>query len=128
MKNITVLTLIALYLSGVGVAWAQSDPDSKAAASPVQAILHALQGQWTLSVKFERASGLPPDTEGKGQEYWRTAVGDKVLLCEESWKAGSLDMSILGILWWDSKESKLHALDCNNQARACATPGTPQTQ
>jgi hypothetical protein len=45
------------------------------------------------AVKFEPASGLPPGTEGKGEETWRAAVGGKTLLSEGPWKAGPADMA-----------------------------------
>jgi hypothetical protein len=31
-------------------------------------------------------------------------------------------MSLLGILWWDSKQNKLHAMDCNNQGKSICEP------
>ena len=117
----TALTLVALCLSGAGMVLAQS-PDSKTESSSIPVILNALQGQWTLSVRFEPASGFPAGTEGKGLETWRAAVDGKVLLSEESWKAGPFDTSILGILWWDSRENKLHAMDCNNQGKSACDP------
>jgi hypothetical protein len=66
--------------------------------SPLPALIRSFSGHWTLSVKFEPGSGLPPGTEGKGEETWREAVGGKTLLSEESWKAGPADMALLGIL------------------------------
>jgi len=121
MKKIALaLTLSCLLNTCPG--WAQPTEKPEAAVSPLPAILHALKGQWTLSVSFEPASGLPAGTEGKGQETWRPTVGEKVLLTEESWKAGPADMSILGVLWWDSKENKLHAMDCNNQGKRVCDP------
>lgn len=101
---------------------AQSTPPAAATVSPLPALIQSFSGHWTLSVKFEQASGLPPGTEGKGVETWRAAVGGKTLLSEESWKAGPADMSLLGIIWWNAKENKLHAMDCNNQGKSICDP------
>jgi hypothetical protein len=95
---------------------------AEAPSSPLPAMIRAFSGHWKLTVKFEPASGLPPGTEGQGEEIWRAAVGSKTLLSEESWKAGPVDMSLLGILWWDSKQSQLHAMDCNNQGKSICDP------
>ncbi len=101
---------------------AQPPPPIPATASPLPALIKSFSGHWTLRVKFESASGLPAGTEGKGKESWRAAVGGKTLLSEESWKAGSVDMSLLGIFWWDARDNKLHAMDCNNQGKSICDP------
>jgi hypothetical protein len=122
MNHLAALAFAMFCLICAGISSAQSTAKSGTSPSPLPAIFKALNGQWTLSVKFEAASGLPPGTEGQGKESWRTAVGGKTLLSEESWKAGPADMSLLGILWWDGKESKLHAMDCNNQGTSVCDP------
>lgn len=96
---------------------AQSEP-----SSPLPTVIKAFSGHWKLTVKFEAASGFPAGTEGTGEETWRSAVAGKSLLSEESWKAGPLELSLLGILWWDSKDHQLHAMDCNNQGKSVCDP------
>jgi hypothetical protein len=115
-----LLTLFCTFCSSIS----QAQPADKTAAlpSPLPEIAKALQGKWLLSVKFEPASGLPAGTQGSGEETWRTAVGGKTLLSEESWNAGAAQVSVLGILWWDSREQKLHAMDCNDQGKAVCDP------
>jgi hypothetical protein len=49
-------------------------------------------------------------------------MAGKTLLSEESWKAGPLELSLLGILWWDGKDNQLHAMDCNNQGKSVCDP------
>ena len=120
-KSITaILPLVCLaYAAASG---AQSKPPPVAIASTLPALIQSFSGHWTLSVKFETVSGLPPGTEGKGEETWRAAVGGKALLSEESWKAGPIDMSLLGVIWWDGNQNKLHAMDCNNQGKSICDP------
>lgn len=101
---------------------AQPPATAPTMTSPLPALIQAFSGHWTLQVKFEAASGLPPGTEGKGEETWRAAVGGRTLLTEESWKAGPADMSLLAIFWWDARQSKLHAMDCNNQGKSTCDP------
>lgn len=101
---------------------AQPPSPAPTVTSPLPALIQSFSGHWTLEVKFESASGLPAGTEGKGEETWRAAVGGRTLLTEESWKAGPADMSLLGIFWWDARENKLHAMDCNNQGKSTCDP------
>jgi hypothetical protein len=100
----------------------QSVAQSAVPSSPLPTIIKAFSGHWKLTVKFEPASGFPPGTEGTGEETWRSAVAGKTLLSEESWKAGPLELSLLGVLWWDGKENRLHAMDCNNQGKSVCDP------
>ena len=90
--------------------------------SPLPGILKALEGSWNLSVQFEPASGLPPGTTGSGVESWRAVAGGKALISDESWKAGPIDLSLLGVLWWNYREKKLHAMDCNHQGKNICEP------
>jgi hypothetical protein len=115
--NVILVALIAsscLFSQG----FAQSAPPS----SPLPTIIKAFSGHWKLSVKFAPASGFPAGTEGTGEETWRPAVAGKTLLSEASWKAGPLELSLLGILWWDGKDNQLHAMDCNNQGTSVCDP------
>jgi len=122
MKHLAVCALASFALISVFPCRAQPASRSPAAVSPLRAILKALGGRWELSVKFEPASGFPKGTEGRGVETWRAAVRERTLLSEESWKAGPLDMSLLGILWWDGNSGRLHAMDCNNQGKSTCDP------
>jgi hypothetical protein len=122
-----IVFILAISLSQLSLAQAANQErapasPSTAAVSPLPAIIKAFSGHWKVTVKFESASGLPPGTEGTGQETWRAAVGAKTLLSEESWKAGPIDMSLLGVLWWDARQNKLHAMDCNNQGKSICEP------
>jgi hypothetical protein len=122
MKKLIVRTLTLFYVAHAASSGAQSTPPVPATVSHLPTLTKLFSGHWALSVKFEPASGLPPGTEGKGEEIWRVAVGGKTLLSEESWKAGPADMSLLGIIWWDANENKLHAMDCNNQGKSTCDP------
>ncbi len=121
-RSLARAALPLLCLAHASFSGAQSTPPAPATVSPLPALIQSFGGHWTLSVKFEPASGMPPGTEGKGEETWRPAVGGKTLLSEESWKAGPADMSLLGIIWWDAKENRLHAMDCNNQGKRICEP------
>ncbi len=101
-----------------------AEPPAPAAVvpSPLPALIQSFSGRWRLEVKFEAPSGLPAGTEGKGEEIWRAAVDGRTLLSEESWKAGPADVSLLGIFWWDARENRLHAMDCNNQGKRTCEP------
>ena len=124
------LLAIALVLSVVHgtVDGVQPEPPVSPAVSPMPELIRSFEGRWTLRVNIERGAGLPAGTEGTGEEVWRAAVGGRTLLSEESWKAGPVDLSLLGIFWWDAKENKLHAMDCNNQGkRTCEAKDAAET-
>jgi hypothetical protein len=121
MKKWTACALPLLCFTHAAYSGAQSTPPVPT-PSPLPALIKSFSGHWTLSVRFEPASGMPLGTEGKGEETWRAAVGGKTLLSEESWKAGPADMSLLGIIWWDAKDEKLHAMDCNDQGKSICDP------
>jgi hypothetical protein len=116
-----MLRVLFVYLVNA-VASAQAPSPAATMTSPLPALIQSFSGHWKLEVKFETASGLPAGTAGQGEETWRTAVNGRTLLSEESWKAGPADMSLLGILWWDARENKLHAMDCNNQGKSTCDP------
>ena len=118
MKKSIVLTLAVFC----GAQAPSNGAPTPTPTSPLPALVKSFSGHWALSVKFEPASGLPPGTEGKGEETWRAAVGGKTLLSEESWQAGPMDMSLLGVIWWDANQNKLHAMDCNNQGKSTCDP------
>jgi hypothetical protein len=121
MGKLTILTLPLLWLAQA--AYSAGPPTApQAESSPLPELIHAFSGHWALNVKFETASGLPQGTEGKGEETWRGAVTGKTLLSEEAWKAGPVDMSLLGIIWWNAKDNQLHAMDCNNQGKSICDP------
>jgi len=122
MKHLAVCAFASVGLIWAALCCSQPASEPRGDLSPLPAILKALGGRWELSVKFEPASGLPKGTEGRGVETWRAAVQERTLLTEESWKAGSVDMSLLGILWWDGKSGRLHAMDCNNQGKSICDP------
>jgi len=122
MKKVLPLCVVFYCLACVHAASHASERPSKSPASPLPDILKSLGGHWTLNVRFEAASGLPPGTAGTGVENWATAAGGKALISEESWKAGPVDLSLLGVIWWNYRENKLHAMDCNNQGKNICEP------
>jgi hypothetical protein len=115
-----ILGVFALIASLCAIS--QSFAQSAVPPSPLPTIIKTFSGHWKLTVKFEPASGFPAGTEGTGEETWRPAAAGKTLLSEESWKAGPLELSLLGIFWWDGKDNQLRAMDCNNQGKSVCDP------
>lgn len=114
-----IIFSIGILVGNASLAQAVKQPSP---VSPLPEIVKTFSGHWDITVKFEAASGMPAGTVGKGQETWRAAAGDRTLLSEESWKAGPVDMSLLGIFWWDARQNRLHAMDCNNQGKSTCEP------
>jgi hypothetical protein len=122
MKKLVPVSLMLCSVAFANAAGHAADTPAKTSDSPLPEILKALGGHWTLIVKFESGSGLPPGTQGVGEESWRATAGGKALLSEEAWKAGPVDLALLGVVWWNYRENKLHALDCNNQGKNICEP------
>src|SRR3954462_10876049 len=101
MKKLLPVSILLCAVAFGNAASHAVDTSSKVSSSPLPDILKALGGHWTVNVKFEAASGLPPGTQGVGEESWRPTAGGKALLSEESWKAGPVDLSLLGVVWWN---------------------------
>lgn len=84
-------------------------------APDLQSLARSLAGEWTLKVHFEPAQEAPNGFDGAGEETWRATVGGLTVIEEESFSAGPVKMTIVGLFWQDPKTRELRALDCNNQ-------------
>jgi hypothetical protein len=84
--------------------------------SDLASLIKALSGRWSLQVKFEPSPEMPKGLTSSGEETWRPAIGGLTLLEEERVSIPAGDLSLLGIIWWDTKAKGLHGMECNNQA------------
>ena len=106
-----VLTVSILFL--IAGAHAQSEQQDRTA--DLSSIAKLLAGTWNLKVNFEPSSQAPKGIQGVGEETWRADSVGLTLIDEESFSAGPMKMSIVGLFWTDHLTHKLKALDCNNQ-------------
>ena len=107
----TFLTLSILFL--IATAHAQSAQQRHTADLPSLAKL--MVGTWNLKVSLEPSPEAPKGLQGVGEETWRSASLDLTLTDEESFSAGPMKITLMGLFWMDHVTHKLQALDCNNQ-------------
>ena len=110
-KLTTFLTVSTLFL--VATTHAQSVP--QVGTADLASLTKLMEGSWNLKVNFEPSSEAPKGMQGVGEENWRSASQGLTLTDEESFSAGQIKMTLLGLFWTDHVTKKLQALDCNNQ-------------
>jgi hypothetical protein len=74
----------------------------------------ALEGQWSLSVKFEPDPSAPNGHTNTGEETWRAGPGGFTLLEEEHMPTPEGDLFLLGIIWWNTESKSFHGMECQN--------------
>ena len=99
---------------------APARPGSQGSSTDLQSLARLLDGTWKLTVRFEPTPQIPQGLQGTGEETWRPGPGGLTLTDEESFAAGAIKMTLVGLFWMDRATGQLHALDCNNQnAHTC---------
>ena len=116
MKNVSlvsfaVLTVCAMFIAGAN---AQSLTASPQPSTEIQSLTKALEGEWTLSVKFEPSASKPNGLVNIGDETWRSGPGGFTLLEEEHLRMPDGNLFLLGIIWWDTATKSLHGMECQN--------------
>ena len=78
--SVSVLAVCAISLARLN---AQSSPSSPSPSAELVALTRALEGKWSLSVKFESNSSTANGLASTGEETWRAGPGGFTLLEEE---------------------------------------------
>jgi hypothetical protein len=95
---------------------ASSTGNDLGAASPeMLSVIQALSGRWAMEVTFEPSPDAPKGAQGKGEEFWHAGAQGLTLINEENFRVSSLDVHLLGLLWWDSATKQFHGMECVNQ-------------
>lgn len=77
-------------------------------------VTKALQGEWSLNVKFEPSPSVPNGLTNTGEETWRPGPGGFTLLEEEHLPTPQGDLFLLGIIWWNSATKNFQGMECQN--------------
>ena len=109
--SLGLLTICAMFTVGANAQSLTSAP--KPSAEIVQ-LTKSLEGEWSLSVKFEPSSSAPNGVANTGEETWRPGPGGFTLLEEEHLRAPEGDLSLLGIVWWNTANKSFHGMECQN--------------
>jgi hypothetical protein len=119
MKKSFRTASIALYLLGVcgitiACANAQSLTSAPQPSAEIVGLTKALEGEWSLNVKFEPDSAAPNGLVNTGEETWRPGPGGFTLLEEEHLPMPEGDLFLLGILWWNAANKSFRGMECQN--------------
>jgi hypothetical protein len=119
MKKIFRTASVSLYLLSVcgitiACANAQSLTSVPQPSSEIVELTKALEGEWSLNVKFEPDATMPNGLVNSGEETWRPGPGGFTLSEEEHLRMPEGDLSLLGILWWNTANKSFHGMECQN--------------
>ena len=119
IASVTGLVSIGLFtICGISIAGTRAHAQSLTSApqpsSEIKALANALQGEWSLSVKFEPSASAPNGLANSGEETWRTGPGGFTLLEEEHLRMPEGDLSLLGIVWWNTANKSFRGMECQN--------------
>ena len=99
-------------VSGAQVASAAAHARAPQAVDPMQGLIKALSGHWSLRVHFEPSKADEAGLEGTGEETWHPSPEGLTLTDEEVFHAGPNSVVVVGIFWRDIKTNAFHAMDC----------------
>jgi len=110
------ISLCLLSVCGITIACAnaQSLTSAPQPSAEIVGLTKALEGEWSLNVKFEPNSAAPNGVVNNGKETWRPGPGGFTLLEEENLRTPEGELFLLGILWWNTTTKSLHGMECQN--------------
>ena len=115
MKKAALISLLVLncvmFIVNIN---AQSLTSAPKPSADIAGLTKALQGAWSLSVKFEPSASAPNGVANTGEETWRPGPGGFTLLEEEHLRMPEADVFLLGILWWNTETKSFHGMECQN--------------
>jgi hypothetical protein len=89
--SLGLLTICAMFTVGAN---AQSLTSAPKPSAEIMQLTKSLEGEWSLSVKFEPSSSAPNGVANSGEETWRPGPGGFTLLEEEHLRAPEGDLSL----------------------------------
>jgi hypothetical protein len=110
--SVSVLAVCAISFATVN---AQSPTSSPSASGELVGLTKALEGKWSLSVKFEPNSSAANGLVSTGEESWRAGPGGFTLLEEEHLRMPQGDLFLLGIIWWNATTKDFHGMECQDR-------------
>jgi len=116
MMKLSLIPVAALIVWAVFIIGANAQSLTPAPKPPeeIAGLTKALEGEWSLSVKFEPSASAPNGLANSGEETWRPGPGGFTLLEEEHLRMPDGDVFLLGIVWWNTANKSLHGMECQN--------------
>ncbi|HEY7351425.1 MAG TPA: hypothetical protein VH596_01545 [Terriglobales bacterium] len=111
LASVNVLAFCAISFTTVN---AQSLTSSPSPSPELVGLTKALEGKWSLSVKFEPDATMPNGLANTGEETWRPGPGGFTLLEEEHLRMPQEDVFLLGIVWWNTANKSFQGMECQN--------------
>ena len=119
-----VVSMLALPFPDARAADAGSPGTSSAptAAGGFKGLVAALSGSWILAIRSEPPQQGASSTRSTGTARWYTAADSRVLLEDEHLPVSSMDVKLLGLIWWDEKSQTFSGLLCTNRSSRTCDP------
>lgn len=116
MKEAALISLVLLNCPMFIVSThAQSLISAPKPSVEIAGLTKALQGEWSLNVKFEPSFSAPNGLANTGKESWRPGPGGFTLLEEEHLRMPEGDGFLLEIVWWNTATKSFHGMECQNR-------------
>lgn len=84
------------------------------AGAEVERLLKAMQGTWTITDTLAPDAKNPEGVTGTGTIVWKAGPGGYTAVEEFRSKQGDLDVTGLGVLWWDEAAKGYHTVWCDS--------------
>jgi len=115
MNKSFIISLCLLSVCGITIAAnAQSLTSAPQPSAEIVGLTKALEGEWSLNVKFEPNSAAPNGLVNTGEETLRPGPGGFTLLEEEHLRMPEGDLALLGLVWWNTETKSFHGMECQN--------------
>ena len=115
MKKASLISLVVLNCTMLVLsATAQSLTSASNPSAELVGLTKALEGKWSLNVKFEPDATMANGLTNTGEETWRPGPGGFTLLEEEHLRMPQGDLFLLGALWWNTADKAFHGMECQN--------------
>jgi hypothetical protein len=121
MKKVSRSALVSFGLLAVwgiciaeGRAHGQSLTAAPQPSAEIMGLTKALEGKWSLSVKFEPSASAPNGLVNTGEQTWRPGPGGFTLLEEEHLRMPEANGFLLGIIWWNTATKNFQGMECQN--------------
>jgi hypothetical protein len=110
------ISLCLLSVCGITIvrAKAQSLTSVPQPSAEIVGLTKALEGRWSLNVKFEPDATMPNGLVNTGEETWRPGPGGFTLLEEEHLRMPQGELFLLGIVWWNTATKSFQGMECQN--------------
>jgi hypothetical protein len=126
VRALVIATFFSLGLTGVRVSYSRDNglfeqasvqanvqPETKSDGQ-IERLLRALEGTWSITDELAPDASSPKGKTGAGTIIWRPGPGGYSVVEEFRSKQGDMDVTGLGMFWWDEVARGYHTIWCDS--------------